>query len=69
MDISLTCVSCTEKLSGQKYEPPCDQIGWYVPACGRWKQENNTTFINLNATYGYSSIPKDLCDWWGELPL
>jgi hypothetical protein len=71
----LLCRTCaeTDQQPGDGREPTWlkyggDQIGWLVPAVptdlpkGRdWKLPRGYTF------WGYSSVPQDGCDWWGQL--
>jgi hypothetical protein len=66
--VELRCKICTEKVSKSKLELPCDQIGWYVPACAPNKIIDGSIYYDTKCVYGYSSVPKDLCEWWGSLP-
>lgn len=67
----LYCVSCAGRdqkidvssIDAKGYRTseygPTDQIGWLVPAV---PTRDQLTF------WGYTSVPKDLVDWWRGLP-
>lgn len=64
--VELFCADCAEKNQRKKFEgeklKQVSSLGWLIAAVPTEEED-------VEAYWGYMSIPQAACDWWDRLPM